>query len=70
MNHLQLFAPVNSEGGDEMSKKKDVQTDEELSDVLIAISVVAKRLARKIQATGQRGDDENVADERNVTDHR
>ena len=34
---------------------RDTQLDEELADVLIAISVVAKRLARKLQAVNQEG---------------
>ena len=34
---------------------KEPQLDEELADVLIAISVIAKRLARKLQATNQEG---------------
>ena len=32
---------------------RDTQLDEELADVLIAISVIAKRLARKLQAVNQ-----------------
>lgn len=32
---------------------RDRQLDEELSDVLIAISVVAKRLAKKLQEGGE-----------------
>jgi len=32
---------------------RDKQLDEELADVLIAISVIAKRLARKLQTTNQ-----------------
>lgn len=34
---------------------RDTQLDEELTDVLIAISVIAKRLARKLQAVNQEG---------------
>lgn len=34
---------------------RDTQLDEELADVLIAISVIAKRLARKLQAVNQEG---------------
>lgn len=34
---------------------KDTQLDEELADVLIAISVIAKRLARKLQTVNQEG---------------
>ena len=34
---------------------RDKQLDEELADVLIAISVIAKRLARKLQTTNQEG---------------
>ena len=34
---------------------KDTQLDEELADVLIAISVIAKRLARKLQTANQEG---------------
>ena len=34
---------------------KDRQLDEELADVLIAISVIAKRLARKLQTANQEG---------------
>ena len=34
---------------------RDRQLDEELADVLIAISVIAKRLARKLQTTNQEG---------------
>ena len=33
---------------------KDRQLDEELADVLIAISVIAKRLAKKLQTAGIR----------------
>lgn len=43
---------------------RDKQLDEELADVLIAISVIAKRLARKLQTTNQEGgtpDGENDA---------
>ncbi|MCD8366612.1 MAG: hypothetical protein LUC48_01090 [Clostridiales bacterium] len=43
---------------------RDRQLDEELSDVLIAISVVAKRLAKKLQEGGQTNEDE-----RDVADH-
>lgn len=34
---------------------RDRQLDEELADVLIAISVIAKRLARKLQTANQEG---------------
>lgn len=34
---------------------KDRQLDEELADVLIAISVIAKRLARKLQSINEEG---------------
>ena len=34
---------------------RDRQLDEELADVLIAISVIAKRLARKLQMANQEG---------------
>ena len=34
---------------------KDRQLDEELADVLIAISVIAKRLAKKLQTATQEG---------------
>ncbi|MFU0832900.1 MAG: MazG domain-containing protein [Oscillospiraceae bacterium] len=34
---------------------RDRQLDEELADVLIAISVIAKRLARKLQAINEEG---------------
>lgn len=34
---------------------QDRQLDAELADVLIAISVIAKRLARKLQAAGEEG---------------
>lgn len=34
---------------------RDRQLDEELADVLIAISVIAKRLARKLQTENQEG---------------
>ena len=34
---------------------RDRQFDEELADVLIAISVIAKRLARKLQTANQEG---------------
>ena len=34
---------------------RDTQLDEALADVLIAISVIAKRLARKLQAVNQEG---------------
>lgn len=35
---------------------KDTQLDEELADVLIAISVIAKRLAKKLQAFNREGE--------------
>lgn len=41
----------------------DRQTDEELADVLIAISVIAKRLARKLQAAKTEGGKEDGQDE-------
>jgi len=34
---------------------RDRQLDEELADVLIAISVIAKRLARKLQSINEEG---------------
>lgn len=37
------------------SPTRDAQLDDELTDVLIAISVIAKRLARKLQAVNQEG---------------
>lgn len=47
------------------TKNKDAPTaDQELIDVLIAISVVAKRLARKLEI--QRKEDNNGQNERTV----
>lgn len=43
---------------------RDTQLDEELADVLIAISVIAKRLARKLQTVNQEGGITDVENER------
>lgn len=40
------------------------QLDEELADVLIAISVIAKRLARKLQTVSREGGNTDGQDER------
>lgn len=40
------------------------QLDEELADVLIAISVIAKRLARKLQTVNREGGNTDGQDER------
>ena len=43
---------------------RDTQLDEELADVLIAISVIAKRLDRKLQAVNQEGSTTDGENER------
>lgn len=48
-----------------MQKKKKV-CDEELTDTLIAISVVAKRIASKLQTNNRKGGQTDVKDERTV----
>lgn len=42
---------------------RDRQLDEELADVLIAISVIAKRLARKLQSINEEGGTPNGKNE-------
>lgn len=41
---------------------RDPETDEELADVLTAISVVSKRLARKLAALSRQGEQEPEGD--------
>lgn len=47
-----------------MQKTTEKQLDEELSDTLIAISVIAKRIARKLHTKKSKGGKTDVKDER------
>ncbi len=49
-----------------MQKTTEKQLDEELSDTLIAISVIAKRIAQKLHTKNSKGGKSNVKDERTV----
>lgn len=48
---------------DNTESTKDTQLDDELADVLIAISVISKRLARKLQTVKQEGGTTDGKDE-------
>ena len=48
-----------------VQKNKDAP-NEELVDTLIAISVVAKRIAGKLRMSGKKGEQTDVKDERTV----
>lgn len=50
-----------------MQKTTEKQLDEELSDTLIAISVIAKRIAQKLHTKNSKGGKSNVKDERTVS---
>lgn len=47
-------------------QKSENTRSEELVDTLIAISVVAKRIASKLQANNRKGGQSDVKDERTV----
>ena len=47
-------------------QKNEKVCDEELVDTLIAISVVAKRIASKLQTNNRKGEQSDVKDERTV----
>lgn len=47
-------------------QKNENTRDEELADTLIAISVVAKRIASKLQTNIRKGGQSDVKDERTV----